>query len=111
MGLLWSEVAFDDVGDAVFHEILEILTGTEPRFTAVLDAQNASAYLSKMPLFAGLWTDDPRSFCRIIVSLVQKPMVNELVRRVEAITGPLRGSDQVLITIQDVFFSGGSMAR
>jgi mannitol/fructose-specific phosphotransferase system IIA component (Ntr-type) len=94
----------------LFRDILQVFGGTEPRFTAVIEAENASAYLSKVPLFAGLWHDSPRTFSRVIVSLVRKRMTNELVRRIEAITGPLSKTDSVLVTVQDVFFSAGSLA-
>lgn len=95
--------------EELFREILEVFGATEPRFTAVIEAENAGSYLSKVPLFAGLWGDNPRSFSRIIVSLVRKRMTNELVRRIEAIAGPLGESDRVLVTVQDVFFSAGSL--
>jgi PTS system nitrogen regulatory IIA component len=93
----------------VFREILQIFGGTEPRFTAVLDAENASRYLAKMPLFAGLWTDDPRSFTRIILSLVDKRMTNEMIRRIEQVAGPLEKSPRVLVAVVDVFFCAGSL--
>jgi PTS system nitrogen regulatory IIA component len=95
--------------EELFRQILEVFGATEPRFTAVLDAENASSYLAKVPLFAGLWADNQRSFSRVIISLVRKRMTNELVRRIEAVTGPLSQSDRVLVTVQDVFFSGGSL--
>jgi PTS system nitrogen regulatory IIA component len=118
--LVDEPVADKDEGRSLFHvfvqdedlfrSILEVFGGTEPRFTAVLEAENASAYLSKVPLFAGLWHDSPRTFSRVIVSLVRKRMTNELVRRIEAVTGPLSKTDNVLVTVQDVFFSAGSLA-
>ncbi len=95
--------------EELFREILEVFGATEPRFTAVYEAENASAYLAKTPLYAGLWADTPRTFSRVIISLVRKKMTNELVRRIEAITGPLCTCDRVLVTVQDVFFSGGSL--
>ena len=95
--------------EELFREILEIFGATEPRFTAVLEAENASTYLSKVPLFAGLWNDSQRTFSRVIVSLVRKRMTNEIVRRIESITGPLAKSDRVLVVVQDTFFSGGSL--
>jgi nitrogen PTS system EIIA component len=95
--------------EELFRQLLEVFGSTEPRFTAVIEAENASSYLSKVPLFAGVWADDPRTFSRIIISLVQKRMTNELVRRIEAVTGPLSKSHRVLVTVQDVFFCGGSL--
>ena len=93
----------------LFREILEIFGATEPRFTAVIEAENAGTYLAKVPLFAGLWSDGPRTFSRVIVSLVRKRMTNEIVRRIESVTGPLSKSDRVLVVVQDTFFSGGSL--
>jgi len=95
--------------EELFRELLEVLGATEPRFTAVIEAENAGAYLAKVPLFAGLWGNNPSSFSRIIVSLVRKRMSNELVRRIEVVTGPLSKCDRVMVTVQDVFFSGGSL--
>lgn len=95
--------------EELFRQILEVFGATEPRFTAVLEAENAGSYLAKVPLFAGLWADNPRTFSRVIISLARKRMTNELVRRIEAVAGPLSKSDSVLVTVQDVFFSGGSL--
>ena len=95
--------------EELFRQILEVFGATEPRFTAVLEAENAGTYLAKVPLFAGLWGDSPRTFSRVVVSLVSKRMTNELVRRIESVTGPLGQCDQVMVMVQDVFFSGGSL--
>ncbi len=95
--------------EELFHAIIEVFGGTEPRFTAVIEAENAGAYLSKMPLFAGLWSDKQRSFSKIILSLVDRRMTNEMIRRLEQITGPLKDSDKVLLAVQDIFYSGGSL--
>lgn len=95
--------------EELFKKILEIFGGTEPRCTIVLEAQNASSYFWKVPLFAGLWSDNPRTFSRLIVSLVSKQMTNEMVRRIEQVAGPLSESEQVLVTVHDVFYSGGSL--
>jgi mannitol/fructose-specific phosphotransferase system IIA component (Ntr-type) len=95
--------------EELFRELLEVFGATEPRFTAVIEAENASSYLAKVPLFAGLWSDSPRTFSRVIISLVSKRMTNELVRRIEGVTGPLSKCDRVMVMVQDVFFSGGSL--
>jgi len=95
--------------EELFHQIIEVFGGTEPRFTAVIEAENASGYLAKMPLFAGLWVDKQRSFSKIILSLVDRRMTNEMIRRLESITGPLKSSNKVLLAVQDIFYSGGSL--
>lgn len=95
--------------ESLFQDLLQVFGGTEPRFTAVIEAENASAYLARMPLFAGLWSDSPRSFSRAIVSLVQRRMTNEMIRRIEEIAGPLAETERVLVTVQSVFYSGGAL--
>ena len=95
----------------VFHDVLQVFGGTEPRLTTVLDARNARSYLWKVPLFAGLWRDEPESFSRIIVSLVSRKMTNEMIRRIEGIVGPLSEAKNLLVTVQDTFFTSGSLGE
>ena len=97
--------------EEVFHEILQVFGGTEPRFTAVVDARNAQSYLWKVPLFAGLWRDAPESFSRIIISLVDRKMTNEMIRRLESIIGPLAEAENVLVVVQESFFTAGSLGQ
>ncbi len=97
--------------EEIFHDVLQVFGGTEPRFTAVIDARDANSYLAKVPLFAGLWRDAPESFNRVIISLVAKRMINEMIRRVEAVVGPLSKSKSVLVTVQETFFTAGSLGR
>lgn len=93
----------------LLHPVLEVFGGTEPRLTVVLDAENAAKYLRKVPLFAGLWSDDQRTFTSVIISLVNRKMTNEMIRRVEQIAGPLSGNPRVLVIVQDVFYAAGSL--
>ncbi len=93
----------------LFKDLLEVFGGTEPRFTVVLEAENAGAYLSRIPLFSGLWSDDPRSFTRVIVSLVSRRMTNEMVRRIEEVAGPLSEAKDVLVAVQNIFYAGGAL--
>ncbi len=92
-----------------FREILQVFGSIDSSSAVILDAENTSAYLSKMPLFAGLWTDPPHTFSRLIIALVSKSMTNEAIRRIERITGPLKNCKGVLVTIQDLFYCGGSL--
>jgi hypothetical protein len=43
------------------------------------------------------------------MSLVRKPMTNEMVRRIEQVAGPLDESERVLVTVHDLFYGGGSL--
>jgi len=92
-----------------FRQILEVFGSIENSYTVIMGAENTSAYLSKMPLFAGFWTDTPRTFCRVIIASVLKNMTNETIRQIESITGDLSESAGILVTIQELFFASGSL--
>lgn len=92
-----------------FREILAVFGSMETSYTVVMEAENTSAYLSKMPLFAGFWTDTSRSFCRVLIASVLKSMTNETIRQIESITGDLNDSAGILVTVQDLLFSAGSL--
>ena len=94
-----------------FHDILSALTGLETGSVAILDAENAAAYLSRMPLFAGFWTDKPTTFCRVILTVVEKELTNEIIRRIETITGDLDQKPGVMITVQELAYARGSLAH
>lgn len=91
----------------LLRDILQALTAAESSSVVVVDAENTAAYLSHMPLFAGLWSDDPKGFNRIIVAVVERRLANEIVRRIEGITGNLDQTHGVMVTIQDLAYAAG----
>ena len=95
----------------MFQDVLQVFGGLESGTAVVLDAQHSSRYLSKMPLFAGFWSDPPSSFSQLIVALVNKRMTNETIRRVERVTGSLNECEDVLLTVQELFFCAGGLTR
>lgn len=92
-----------------FRDILEILTAAESNSIAVLEAENTRAYLARMPLFAGFWSDSAKGFNRLIVAVVEKRLANETVRRIESVTGSLDTVKGVLVTVQDLIYCSGSI--
>jgi mannitol/fructose-specific phosphotransferase system IIA component (Ntr-type) len=94
----------------VFREIIQILTGVESSSLVVVGAENARAYLSKMPLFASFWSDEPADFGRIIVAVVDKNLTNETLRRIESVSGDLGRSAGVMVTVQEVSYAAGSLS-
>ncbi len=93
----------------MFRDILQILAGVEASSLVVVGAENASVYLSKLPLFASFWTDEPSDFGRIIIAVVDKKLSNEIVRRVETVAGDLGKVAGVMVTVQDISYSAGSL--
>jgi PTS system nitrogen regulatory IIA component len=93
----------------VFRDILQILTGVESGSLIILGAENAGVYLSKLPLFASFWSDEPSNFSRIIIAAVDKKLTNETLRRIESVTGDLNKSTGVMVTVQNVDYAAGSL--
>jgi len=93
----------------VFREILEKLAGLETSSLVVLNTERSAAYLSKMPLFADFWRDKASDFGMMIMVVVQRGLVNETIRRIETVTGNLNECVGVMVTVQDISYSGGSL--
>ena len=94
----------------VFRDILQILTGVESGSLVVLGAENAGVYLSRLPLFASFWSDEPSNFSRIIIAVVDRNLTNETLRRIESVTGDLNKRIDVMVTVQDVDYAAGSLS-
>ncbi len=94
----------------VFREILQTLTEIYSCSVAIVEAQNVATYLAKLPLFAAFWTDTPATFGRIIYAVLDARMVNETIRRIEAVTGPLPERTGIVVTVQELFYSAGALS-
>jgi len=95
----------------LFQEILQVFGSIESTRAIILNAENTGVYLARIPLFADLWSDNPKRFSQLIVALVSKRITNETIRRIERITGPLKDRSDVMITVQDVFYCAGAIGH
>ena len=93
----------------IFRDLLQVFAGISSSSVVVVDSQNENVYLSKIPLFAGFWNDDLMDFSKIIVAVVDKSMTNETVRSIDQITGGLEKCTSVMVTVQNLFYSAGSL--
>ncbi len=105
----WSLIHAFVQDESKFKDVLQVLAGVESSSLVVMDAENTGAYLAKMPLFAGFWTDDNTKFCRIIVAVVEEGLTNETIRRIETITGDLAACDNAMVTVQPISYAAGSL--
>jgi PTS system nitrogen regulatory IIA component len=94
----------------IFREVLQILTGIETSSLVVVGAENAGVYLSKLPLFASFWSDEPANFGRIIIAVVDKNLTNEALRRIESVAGDLNKGAGVMATVQQVDYVAGFLS-
>lgn len=95
--------------EKVFQEVFEKMAMIESTSLVVVEAENAAAYLTKVPLFAGFWRDEPAKFSKVIVAVVEKGLTNETLRRIESVTGELKKRVGVMVTVQEVFYSAGML--
>jgi len=92
----------------VFREIIETLSGLENISLNVFEGKACRAYLAGTSLYAGV-SNNGDALSRCIVAIVEKNLSNEVVRRVETITGSLLECTGVMVTIQELAYSGGSL--
>ena len=95
--------------ETLFHEVLEVFTSMEHSSAVVINTENLQAHFARIPLFQGLWTHEPGGFSRVIAAVVEKGLTNELVRRVETRTGDLDKRSGIMVTVQDLFYTAGSL--
>jgi len=95
--------------EELFHDVLKIFAGFQATTVMVSEAEPAANYLHKMPLFAGFWSDKHEEFCKVILATVDKQDTNETIRRIEQNIGSLDGRDDILLTVQELFYCSGSL--
>ena len=93
----------------LFHDVLKIFAGFNSTTIMISEAEPASNYLEKMPLFAGFWSDKQAEFCKVILATVDKNDTNETIRRIEQHTGSLDERDDILLTVQELFYCSGGL--
>jgi mannitol/fructose-specific phosphotransferase system IIA component (Ntr-type) len=92
-----------------FDEILQVFTAAADGAVVIIEAQNAGAYLHRLPLFSAFWTEESNGSCRIILSVVEKGVCNDIIRRINLIVDDINRNPGVLVSVQDLMFTGGSL--
>lgn len=103
----WSEVQLFVPVHFEVDMILEELTSRTTGNVFVHEFKKASSYLSRMPLFASLWTSDVDESIRLVTALLDKRLVNETIRSMQHVLAEQEATDEVLITARDVFYVSG----
>ncbi len=93
----------------IFHQILEVFEAVETSSVIVMDAKNTREYLVRTPLFASLLSDSHLGNSRIIIATVDSSLTNETLRGIEHITGNLDKRPDVMVMIQDILYTAGSL--
>jgi PTS system nitrogen regulatory IIA component len=103
--LIITYVQYEDV----FRDLLQVFAGLDTECVAAVDAEGASVYLRKLPLFAGFWSDKESDFLRIIQTVLNRRLTNEALRRIESVTGPLDECHGVVVAILPIAYCAGML--
>jgi PTS system nitrogen regulatory IIA component len=94
--------------EKVFEDILKNLSTLEGISLSILDGGPCRSYLTR---FAP--TVDPsvngQDVSRCIIAIVERSLSNEVIRRVETVTGSLLKCMGVMVAIQELAYSSGSL--
>ncbi len=94
----------------LFEDILEIFSAEDEAAIAVTETRNAGYYLHTMPLFSSFWSNDNRMFSRTVTAVVNKSSSNNIVRRINMLAESGSTVKEVMITIQDLFYTNGGIS-
>jgi len=95
--------------EELFKDILQVFAATETSSISIIEAKNTREYLARIPLFAGFWSDSHLGVNRIITAIIDKSLINETLRAIENITGSLNDRTDIMVTVQDIFYTAGSL--
>lgn len=96
--------------EQAFKQTLEVFADIASASVAILDSESVESHLSgalvSLDFFGG-----SSSFMKVIVAVVDKPLTNEIIRRLESVVGPIGHRTDMLVTVQNVFFAVGALSR
>lgn len=92
-----------------FYQILEIVAAVAPTSAVVVDSEETGRYLTQTPLFAGFFSMDDPDNSRTIVAVIDRQLTNDLIERIETVTGPLDECRNTMVTVSQLYFAAGSL--
>jgi PTS system nitrogen regulatory IIA component len=94
----------------IFDDILKILAGFESCSLVVEEVKTANTYLTHIPLFATFAGDFPDDFCQCIIAVVNRKLVNEVIREIDKEVGGLQEQTNVLLFVEELTYCAGHIA-
>lgn len=92
-----------------FEELMEIFTSVQNCYLAVMEVEEASYYMRKMPLFASFWTSDSKGFSKLIMAIVDKTWTNDTIRKIDMLINDAGKNPKIMLMVQELFYFNGSM--
>lgn len=94
----------------LLKDVLRVLSSIEHISLVVLESRNAAEYLDKMPLFAALWNEPAKGYCRLILAVVDQQISNDVVRRLHVEVKDLGRKPGIMVTVQPLLYHSGSLS-
>ena len=95
--------------EEIFNDILQIFEAIESDSVVVFEARNIREFLVNMPLFTSFMGDEYLGKSRIVQAVVDSSLTNPTLRAIENITGDLHQCTDVMVLIQDILYTAGSL--
>ncbi|MBN1687367.1 MAG: PTS sugar transporter subunit IIA [Spirochaetales bacterium] len=92
-----------------FEEILKILSAAVHGSLTIIESTNAGHYLHRMPLFASYRSETDSGFARVIIAVVGRDVSNDVIRRINTRIPDLNRLTGVLLTVQEVAYTEGTL--
>ncbi len=93
--------------EELFYDVLEILSSEVEGAVSVLDASTAGSYLHRLPLFSSFWNEKVNQFCKVIITVIDKSLMNDTIRRLNMVM-PEDGRG-IIISVSDILYFDGSI--
>jgi mannitol/fructose-specific phosphotransferase system IIA component (Ntr-type) len=95
--------------EELFEDILQVFSETTQSSIFVDDIQDAGAYLHELPLFSALWTNSADTPVKHIRAIVKKSQTNDLIRKISLIEDGIFQTPGVLLSVQELQYTTGSI--
>jgi PTS system nitrogen regulatory IIA component len=92
-----------------FEDILQVFSAAVEGSITVIETNGAGYYLHRLPLFAAYWSEKQKGFCRLILAVVDRDLCNDVIRRIYTVVEDLETNPGVLLSVQELFYSSGSL--
>mgnify|MGYP006279536587 CR=1 FL=1 len=92
-----------------FERILQIFSASVNGSVSVIEASNARAFLNRLPVFSGFWTETSAGFQRVIVGIVESKFSNDVVRRIHTEANREEAEGGLLVAVLELAYCSGNL--
>lgn len=93
--------------EELFYDVLEVLSSEVEGALSVIDASTAGSYLHRLPLFSTFWNEKVSHFSKMIIAVVDKPLMNDTIRRLNMVLPD--NKEGIIISVTDLVYHDGSI--